>query len=166
MDWKKDCYVGQEISARLKYRARMPKKHALPVRVQRGVDQVCVGGVGRELAVRAGDSVYVETKEGGETLCGEVLHAVATAQQTILLVLFQLASLRLAPPREQVGKQEPSRREEELSLPPSARKKLVVLCASGERLQGELLLPRWLAGLWETQQGRQGGTNVPKDNAS
>ncbi len=177
MDWKKDCYVGQEISARLKYRARMPKKHALPVRV---VDHGCVAqGVdqGREdhgadqggedhRRARAGDSVYVETKEAGETLCGEVLHAVATAQQTILLVLFQLASLRLAPPREQVGKQEPSRREEELSLPPSARKKLVVLCASGERLQGELLLPRWLAGLWETRQDKQGGTDVPKDNAS
>ena len=39
MDWKKDCYVGQEISARLKYRARTPKKHALPVRV---VDHGCV----------------------------------------------------------------------------------------------------------------------------
>ena len=114
MDWQKDCYVGQEIAARLKYRARAPKKHGLAVRMR-----------GCERSVRAGDKVFVETKEGGEKLCGEVLYCVVAERQTILLVLFNLASLRL-------------RRGDEL----------VVVCASGERLRGELLLPRWLAGLW------------------
>ena len=119
MDWQKDCYVGQEIAARLKYRARAPKKHGLAVRMR-----------GCERSVRAGDKVFVETKEGEagakkgeEKLCGEVLYCVAAERQTILLVLFNLASLRL-------------RRGDEL----------VVVCASGERLRGELLLPRWLAG--------------------
>ncbi len=115
MDWQKDCYVGQETAARLKYRARAPKKHALPICVQ-----------DNENAVRAGDSVFVETKEQSETLCGEVLYRVADEQKTILLVFFNLASLRE-------------------KTPLSAGEKLVVVCASGERLQGELLLPRWLA---------------------
>ena len=134
LDWQKDCYVGQEITARLKYRARMPKKHALPVRLQGG-----------KHAVHAGDKVFGLAKEGGETLCGEVLYAVATRKQTILLVLFQLASLRLAPPQEE---------DAPLSVKGkiAAEEKLVVLCASGKRLQGELLLPSWLAGLWQARK--------------
>ncbi len=119
MDWQKDCYVGQEIAARLKYRARVPKKHALPVRLS--------GGAGAGKAdVCAGDKVFVETEEGIERLCGEVLYAVVSEGQTILFVLFGLASLRLGLK--------------------GAEKNLIVLCASGKRLEGEILLPSWLGG--------------------
>ena len=136
MDWRKDCYVGQEIAARLKYRARDPKRHALPVRLLAGKE----AGKG---VVRGGDKVLVEThKHAGkepkgtertETSCGEVLYRVADEQQTILFVLFTLALLR--------GKK-----------PLLAGRQLTILGASGERWQGELLLPRWLAGLAQRQE--------------
>ncbi len=121
MDWQKDCYVGQEIAARLKYRARVAKKHALPVRLSR--DEGAAGGG----VVRVGDGVFVES-EGKERLCGEVLYVVVRERETILLVLFNLAALGLA------------------SLP--AERKVSVVCGEGERLGGELLLPSWLGELW------------------
>ena len=117
MDWQKDCYVGQEIAARLKYRARVAKRHALPVRLQAG------GGV-----VRGGDKVFIESKGGGERLCGEVLYSVASAGQRVLLVLFNLAALGLA------------------SL--LAERRVSVVCGEGERFGGEVLLPSWLGELW------------------
>ncbi len=122
MDWQKDCYVGQEIAARLKYRARVAKKHALPVRLSRD-EGAAAGGV-----VRGGDKVFIESKGGGERLCGEVLYSVAGAGQRVLLVLFNLAALGIA------------------SL--LTERRVSVVCGDGERLGGEVLLPSWLGELW------------------
>jgi folate-binding protein YgfZ len=66
VDWKKGCYMGQELTARTKYRA-LVRKRLFPVRVE---------GV----LPAPGTSIYLDGQEVGELRSGSGRHALALLQ--------------------------------------------------------------------------------------
>ena len=150
LSWEKACYVGQEITARMKYRARATKKHVFALRVAANSAE----------AVQRGDKIY--SVAGGETsqsqvgkLCGEIVYAVGTssgsssdasvgetAGETTVLALCNLARLREAC-------------LDSLSLDGLP---LVVTASSREHsptknLAARLLVPSWLTTLFSRKHG-------------
>ena len=89
LSWQKACYVGQEITARMKYRARETKKHAFAVRVassgvalQRG-DKIYSAVAGAGAQAQAGkNSDKNSGKSYGKSygkFCGEIIYAVGAS---------------------------------------------------------------------------------------
>lgn len=176
LSWQKACYVGQEITARMKYRARETKKHAFAVRIARS-------GV----AVQRGDKIYSDlANENSQSqvgkLCGEIIYVTSgcgsagsragsdsdtrvgetsadttakTTAQTVVLALCNLARLREA-------SQEQGKAVDALSL--------TIMASSCEKspaknLAARLLVPSWLTTLF-TRESTSTTSTTPASSSS
>ncbi len=156
LDWQKACYVGQEITARMKYRARETKKHALPLRIACG-----------NLAVKPDDKVYCVTEEGHENskqlekLCGEITYVVdnksgdgegegegeGTSETTTALALCRLAPIKQALRAQKTLEEDASAEDAVNSLNIK-----VALGSEKNTRRAKLILPHWLAMLFSQKQ--------------
>ena len=182
LSWQKACYVGQEITARMKYRARATKKHALAVRV-----------VNSGVALQRGDKIYsavagagAQTQAGKPSgkLCGEIIYAVGasssvasdacagkttaettgetmaeTIGETTAIALCNLARLREV-------SQEQGKAVDALSLTiiTSANEDSMADNSNALLPNARLLVPSWLAELFSRKSNSPPSSSPPSNS--